>query len=100
MIVEYIRYAIEPTRQEQFIADYVAASVSLQASPFALGWELSQCADDPSQFILRIEWDSAEGHLQGFRQSADFLTFLPHIRPYVNDVLEMRHYNLTDVRSN
>jgi quinol monooxygenase YgiN len=99
MIVEYIRYTIGAERRERFIADYQAASESLRSSPYALGWELSQCMDDPTQFILRIEWDSADGHMKGFRQSASFRTFLPHIRPYVNDIQEMRHYEQTSVRS-
>jgi heme-degrading monooxygenase HmoA len=97
MIVEYIRYNIDAGRRDGFIADYAAASTALDESPHALAWELSACVDDPTQFILRIEWDSAEGHMQGFRQSPGFRPFFGHIRPYFNDILEMRHYEVTPV---
>jgi quinol monooxygenase YgiN len=99
MIVEYIRYSIDAGRRDAFVADYAAASTSLAESPHALAWELSVCVDDPTKFILRIEWDSAEGHIQGFRRSPEFRSFFSHIRPYVNDILEMRHYELTSIAS-
>ena len=37
--------------------------------------------------------------MEGFRRSAEFRNFFSHIRPYVNDILEMRHYELTAVVS-
>jgi len=43
---------------------------SLAASAHCLGYELSRCLDDPSSYILRIEWDSMEC-AQTFRLSTD-----------------------------
>jgi hypothetical protein len=51
----------------------------------------------PSSFVLRIEWDSAEGHLQGFRRSPEFAPFLAAVRPFIGDIREMRHYAVTSV---
>ena len=50
-------------------------------------------------FILRIEGDSADGHLQGFRKSELFGPFLAAVRPFVKDIREMRHYALTTIAS-
>lgn len=98
MIVEYIRYHIDDVRQKAFEDSYAKAQASLQSSPHCLGWELSRCSEDPSQYILRIEWDSAEGHLQGFRRGPDFPPFFAAIRPFFDDIEEMRHYEVTDVK--
>lgn len=92
MIVEYLRYEIDSENQAKFIADYVAASKPLLASPYALAFDMCQCVEDPTQFILRIEWTSAQDHLKGFRGSAEFKEFLKHVRPYLDGILEMRHY--------
>ena len=92
MIVEYIRYAIPAADRDAFEAAYALAFEPLSASPHCLGYSLARCVEDPTQYVLRIEWDSAEGHLQGFRRSAEFRQFLPHIRPYVGAIAEMRHY--------
>lgn len=100
MIVEYIRYSIEPDRQAQFLEAYGKASGQLDNSEFCLAYELSQCEEEPNNFILRIEWTSTDDHLNGFRKSEDFTTFLVHVRPFFNDIQEMNHYQLTEIRSN
>jgi quinol monooxygenase YgiN len=96
MIVEYTRYKIDTQRREKFLADYKLAADSLRASNHCFSYELSQCTEDAGCFVLRLEWDSEEGHLQGFRNSPEFASFFSRVRAYVNDIEEMRHYKLTD----
>lgn len=98
MIVEYLRYGIEEYRRSAFEAAYATAQEALRASSHCLGWELAGCVEDPSQYVLRIEWDSAEGHLQGFRRSPEFRIFFAAIGPYVDAIQEMRHYEVTPIR--
>jgi hemoglobin len=97
MIVEYTRYKIDEKRRSAFVDDYRKAAESLKASQNCLAHELTQCTEEESSFILRLEWDSEEGHLKGFRNSAEFKSFFAFVRPYVSDIEEMRHYRLTDV---
>jgi quinol monooxygenase YgiN len=99
VIVEYIRYSIDEERREAFESAYERAQTPLLASRHCLRYELSQSVDDPGSYILRIEWDSAEGHLQGFRRSPEFREFFEAVRPYVDDIQEMRHYRVTSVAS-
>ncbi|MGH2534385.1 MAG: antibiotic biosynthesis monooxygenase family protein [Thermomicrobiales bacterium] len=99
MVIEYIRYQIDCERSEAFEEAYARAGGSLIASPRCLGYELSRCMDEPSSYILRIEWDSVDGHLQGFRRSPEFRVFFSAIQPYVGDIQEMRHYEATGVVS-
>ena len=95
MIVEYIRYEI--ANAEPFLVAYETARPALDGSPHCLGYELSRCEEDPTSFILRIEWDSTEGHLQGFRKSAAFAGFFAAVRPFFDDIREMRHYAPTAI---
>jgi quinol monooxygenase YgiN len=99
MIVEYVRYRIAEERRGGFEAAYARAAVPLVASAHCLRYELSRCLEDPSYYVLRIEWDSLDGHLEGFRRSPEFRDFLGQIRPYVGDIEEMRHYEATGIRS-
>lgn len=98
MIVEYIRYKMPLAKAERFEQDYAEAARSLDASAHCLSYELTRSQDEPENYILRIEWDSAEGHMQGFRHSAEFRTFFAAIKPYVDMIEEMRHYLLTTVQ--
>jgi hypothetical protein len=55
VIVEYIRYQIPAAEQTAFEDAYVAAEGPLRTSPHCLSWELARCAEDPTQYVLRIE---------------------------------------------
>jgi quinol monooxygenase YgiN len=94
MIVEYTRYKIDEARRETFETAYKKAGASLEASSYCLAYELSHCIEDPEHYILRIEWDSEEGHLKGFRTSPEFRSFFALVQPYVKDIEEMRHYQV------
>jgi len=93
MIVEYIRYEVSDA--DAFVAAYGEARRSLDVSPHCLAYELSRCTEDPAWFTLRIEWDSQSGHLQGFRNAAEFAPFLAAVRPFMSEIREMRHYEPT-----
>jgi quinol monooxygenase YgiN len=97
MIVEYIRYRIPPDQAGEFEDSYRQAARSLDASSHCHAYELSRGVEEPERYILRIEWDSLEGHEQGFRSSPEFRAFFAAIRPYVGAIDEMRHYERTAV---
>lgn len=99
MIVEYIRYEIPPERADEFEAGYATAQAALESSPHCLSWELSRGVEEPKNFVLRIEWDSVEGHEQGFRTSPQFASFFSAIRPFIDQIREMKHYQATAVAS-
>jgi quinol monooxygenase YgiN len=94
MIVEYIRYALDPADTEDFLAAYAAAGEILRQDRHCLAWELAQSEREPTRCTVRIEWDSAEGHLEGFRASEGFADFLALVRPYLGAIEEMEHYQV------
>lgn len=99
MIVEYIRYAIPQGQEQAFLDSYRQAGTELRASKHCLHYEVTRCTEDTSRFIVRIEWDSLEGHLQGFRKEAAFASFFAKVKPFFEQIEEMKHYALTDVVS-
>jgi hemoglobin len=99
MIVEYVRYRLKDGEASDFEAAYARASETLAASPHCLSYELARSKKEPERYILRIQWDSPEGHLQGFRKSEAFSRFFAEIKPYVSEIEEMEHYERTRVRS-
>jgi hemoglobin len=94
MIVEYVRYQIPEDEARAFEAAYRSAAASLEASPQCERYEVARCTEDPDAYTVRIEWDSADGHLQGFRGSPEFRSFFAAVRPYVDRIEEMRHYEV------
>ena len=99
MIVEYIRYQISSDKQRSFEGAYAEAAASLEASEHCLRYELSHGVEEPESYILRIEWDSQEGHERGFRGSPEFKTFFSAVKLFFDNIKEMRHYEPTAVAS-
>jgi heme-degrading monooxygenase HmoA len=105
MIVEYIRSKIPKEETRAFEAAYGSAQTALQASPhclgyicfgyICLGYELSRCTEAPEHCILRIQWNSRQGHLEGFRKSPEFGASFRHVKPFVASTEEMCHYEVT-----
>ena len=99
MVVEYIRYRVPAARHREFEDAYAKAQAALEDSPQCLAYEVSHGIEEPENYVVRIEWDSVEGHEQGFRQSADFGAFFAAVKPFFEQIEEMRHYELTSITS-
>src|SRR5262245_12313825 len=95
MVVEYIRYTVDDARAESFEEAYRRAADVLASSEHCERYEVSRCTEDLTQHVVRIEWDSEDGHLSGFRKSPEFRSFFEAVGPFVGDIEEMRHYRVT-----
>lgn len=94
MVVEYIRYDVPTDQQQAFIEAYTSAGEELAASTHCLRHEISRGVEEPNHFIVRIEWDSVEGHEQGFRKSPEFRAFFAKVKPFFEQIQEMKHYQV------
>ncbi|MHB8417436.1 MAG: putative quinol monooxygenase [Myxococcales bacterium] len=94
MVVEYIRYDVPSAQRDQFIAAYKSAAKELEASDHCLLYEITEGAEEPNNFTVRIEWDSLEGHEQGFRTSSQFAPFFAKVKPFFGQIREMKHYQV------
>jgi heme-degrading monooxygenase HmoA len=97
MVIEYIRYQVPAAQHDAFIAAYRSAGEELDASEHCAGWEFSQGVEEPDNFMVRIQWDSVEGHEKGFRGSPPFGAFFGKVKPFFGNIREMKHYRLVEV---
>jgi len=97
MVVEYTRYKIASSHQQDFEQAYRKAQDYLRTSPYCDAYELTNCHEDRESYVLRIEWTSIEDHEQRFRHDPRFKDFLALVKPFMPNIEEMRHYELTDV---
>lgn len=97
MIVEYVRYRVAPERGPALEEAYRRAAAALRASPDCLAFDVARSLDEPGRYVVRIGWTSVDGHLEGFRKGPVFPRFLEHVRPFVPDIEEMKHYEETGI---
>jgi heme-degrading monooxygenase HmoA len=92
VIVEYVRYHLPPEDRAAFEKTYSEVGPLLSASPHCLGWELRRSVEDPADYVVRIDWDSQEGHEVGFRESPAYQTFFGALSAFSASRLEMAHF--------
>ena len=92
MTPEVIRYKIPAAQAEAFEKAYHQAEPILQNSKHCLGYRLLQGVEEPENWILILEWDSIEGHEQGFRKEPAFSEFFNLVKPFFQQIQEMKHY--------
>ena len=94
MVVEYIRYTVPAGEAEQFERAYHEAGTVLDADKHCLRYEIARGVEEPEHFVVRIEWDSIDGHERGFRASPRFAEFFSAIKPFFSEIDEMKHYEV------
>ena len=95
--VEIIRYKISVDNQKKFIEAYDSTLKILKNSPYCSGLEVIHGVDEPENFIVRIHWTSIEDHLNKFRVSDEFQSFFNLVKPFFNNIQEMKHYESTKI---
>lgn len=95
--VEIIRYNISADQHQNFEQAYTSAGKYLQSSPYCLGYQLIHGKEEPDNYIVIIHWTSVDDHLNGFRKSADFMPFFNLVKPFFNNIKEMKHYEMTEI---
>ena len=94
MVVEYVRYRVPAEQGAAFAADYARGAAVLDADPHCLGYEIAQGVEEPENWVVRITWDSLEGHEKGFRAAPHFREFFAAVRPWFTSIQEMKHYRV------
>lgn len=92
---EIIRYNVPEQERSNFEKAYTSAGQYLQASEYCLGYQVIHGNEEPNHYIVIIYWTSQQDHLQKFRKSKEFTSFFNLVRPFYNNIEEMKHYDLT-----
>jgi heme-degrading monooxygenase HmoA len=94
--VEIIRYTVAGNQRAEFEDAYAKAGAILQKSPYCLGYEIIHGVDESQHYMVRIHWTSVQDHMNGFRKSKEFSSFFNLVKPFYNNIEEMKHYELTE----
>lgn len=91
-VTEIIRYELPDDVVTEFLEAYLRALEHLLADRHCLAVEILRGVESPNRVIIRILWDSIDGHEAHFTNGPHFQPFIGHLRPYLQHVVEMEHY--------
>ncbi|MFY2790979.1 antibiotic biosynthesis monooxygenase family protein [Rhodococcus sp. MALMAid1271] len=69
MIVEHALLQVIPHRTDEFEAAFANAESIISSMPGFVNLTLSRGIEQPSTYLLLVEWERLEDHTEGFRQS-------------------------------
>jgi len=95
MVLEVGLINVVAGQEAEFRAAYAAAHETLATTPGCRSVRMTQGIESPTRFVLLVEWDSVEAHLQNFRETDRFGTWRGHIGPFFDGPPNVEHF--TDV---
>jgi len=91
MVLEIADFLILEGAQDAFAAEYRDAARFVTGSPGCRGARLVRGVENPRRFVLLVEWDRLEDHLDGFRGSAAFQQWRAAVGPFFAENPQVEH---------
>jgi heme-degrading monooxygenase HmoA len=95
MVLEVALIDVVAGQEEDFAAAYAKARPVLAGTPGCRSVRMTRGVESPTRFVLLVEWDSVDAHLENFRATERFTTWRSLIGPYFAHPPVVEHF--TDV---
>ena len=91
-VLEVALIDIQPGQEDDFAAAYLTARHLVESTPGCRTVRMTRGVESPSRFVLLVEWDSVEAHLENFRASERFGQWRAIIGPYFATPPVVEHF--------
>jgi heme-degrading monooxygenase HmoA len=96
MILEIAVLDVIPGREADFERDFARAQSIISSMPGYVGHRLRRCVEQPSRYVLLVDWQTIEDHTEGFRNSPEYQEWRALLHHYYDPPPQVSHY--LDVR--
>lgn len=94
MILEVAILKIEPGQASEFERSFSVAQSILMSAKGYIAHDLQRCIENPSQYILLVNWETLEAHTQGFRGSPEYQQWKTLLHHYYDPFPTVEHYQV------
>jgi heme-degrading monooxygenase HmoA len=95
MVLEVGLIDVREGHEDQFAAAYAKAYPILAGTPGCRSVRMTRGVETSTRFVLLVEWDSVDAHLDNFRATDRFAQWRALIGPYFDGAPRVEHF--TDV---
>jgi heme-degrading monooxygenase HmoA len=92
MVLEVALINVVPGQEDAFATAYAKARDGLATTPGCQSVRMTRGIESPSKFVLLVEWDSVDAHIENFRGTERFQTWRGLIGPYFDGAPLVEHY--------
>lgn len=93
MVLEHVPISVIPGREADFEAAFDEARHLVAAARGFRSLRLSRCVEEPSSYLLLIEWDTLADHVEGFRNSPAFAEWRALVGPLWDPLPHVTHFD-------
>lgn len=95
MILEHALLPVRPGSELDFEAAFAEATPIISAMPGFRKLSLSRCLERPGSYLLLVEWERLEDHVDGFRRSPQFERWKQLLHHFYDPAPTVEHFRPT-----
>jgi heme-degrading monooxygenase HmoA len=92
MVIEIALIDVLEGREDEFAAAYAKAKPLVETTPGCRSVRMTRGVETPTRFVLLVEWDSVEAHIENFRATDRFTQWRGLIGPYFDGAPRVEHF--------
>jgi heme-degrading monooxygenase HmoA len=92
MILEVAILDVIPDHVERFEEDFTKAESIISSMKGYRSHELRRCMEAPCRYLLLVEWERMEDHVEGFRQSPEYQEWKRLLHHHYDPFPNVEHY--------
>lgn len=92
MIIEHAVLEVRRGEEDAFEAAFGEAKDIIAAAAGFRSLRLSRCVEEPSRYLLLVEWDALEDHTVGFRGSTAYRRWRTLLHDFYDPFPAVEHY--------
>lgn len=92
MILEVAILNVRPGQEDAFEAAMRGARALIAATPGFETIEVRRCIEQPSRYLLLVNWQTLESHTVGFRQSDRYQEWRKRLHHFYDPFPVVEHY--------
>jgi len=94
VILEHVTLDVVPGQEGAYEAAFAEAREIISSMPGFRSLALRRCIEQPSRYLLLVEWDSLDDHVIGFRQSAEYERWRALLHHFYDPFPTVEHYEV------
>ena len=97
MVLEHAVLEVISGQEATFEEAFSTAKAIISAAPGFQSLRLSRCVENPSRYLLLVEWERLEDHIDGFRGSPAYQEWRTLLHHFYSPIPTVEHYEETAV---
>ena len=97
MILEHAYLNVRPGTEDAFLEALATAKQFIARTEGFIGMEVSRCVEEPSNFLLLVEWETLEAHIVGFREGPDYAPWRAALHHFYDPMPVVQHFEVVEV---